>query len=62
LISYNEKFVDEYNEVDEPVTDPLLTPQVVFCTATIEPHTPLDTGMFSRNSLLVGKLLSLTLN
>jgi hypothetical protein len=60
-MSYNEKFVDEYKDVDEPVTEPLLTPQVVLWTATIEPHTPLDIGILSKNSLLVGKLLSLTL-
>jgi hypothetical protein len=54
--------VDEYNEVDEPVTDPLLSPQVVFCTATTDAHTPLEIGMFIKNSLLTGKVLSLTLN
>jgi hypothetical protein len=61
LISNKEKLVDEYKDVDDPVTEPLLNPQVVFCTADIDPHTPLDIGMLIKNSLFTGKVLSLTL-
>jgi hypothetical protein len=59
--SYKKKSVEEYNEVEDPVTDPLLIPQVVFWTAAMEPQTPLDIGTLIKNSLLVGRLLSLTL-
>ena len=61
-MSYNEKLVDEYNDVEAPITEPLFCPQVVFCVVSIEPHTPLEIGMLTKNSLLTGKVLSFNRN
>jgi hypothetical protein len=49
--SYKKKSVEESNEVEDPVPDPLLIPQVVFWTASTEPQTPLDIGTLIKNSL-----------
>jgi hypothetical protein len=47
FISNNEKLVDEYNEVEVAITEPLLNPQVVFWVVMIEPQTPLDIGILT---------------